>query len=226
MESALARGAMVASTGKRRAMSQTAKFEETLRRLAMIDEGFVEDEAGLGIDPPRHRPWIPRPRRSCRWGVGGDRVAGGRAGNQTATDGPPACPAVAGEKGMATCCQRADNWTVVLRRQPARIVERRPEGGYTDMFELICCDCGDDPDLDYREVSPRLQLVRGPYPIAIGIAAYEQHVKLHQQPDGAAGRAGEPCRQSGSPATWPPGTQARWRKLPGRGSIGDDSCAA
>jgi hypothetical protein len=51
MESALARGAMVASAGERRDMSQRAKFEETLRRLAMIDEGFVEDEVGLGIDP-------------------------------------------------------------------------------------------------------------------------------------------------------------------------------
>ena len=32
-------------------MSQTATYQETLRRLAMIDEGFVEDEAGLGLDP-------------------------------------------------------------------------------------------------------------------------------------------------------------------------------
>jgi alkylhydroperoxidase/carboxymuconolactone decarboxylase family protein YurZ len=32
-------------------MRQTAGFQETLRRLAMIDEGFVEDEAGLGLDP-------------------------------------------------------------------------------------------------------------------------------------------------------------------------------
>jgi 4-carboxymuconolactone decarboxylase len=31
-------------------MSQTARFQETLRRLAMIDEGFVQDEAGLGLD--------------------------------------------------------------------------------------------------------------------------------------------------------------------------------
>ena len=30
-------------------MSQTARYQETLRRLAMIDEGFVEDEAGLGL---------------------------------------------------------------------------------------------------------------------------------------------------------------------------------
>ena len=32
-------------------MGQTARFQETLRRLAMIDEGFVEDQAGLGLDP-------------------------------------------------------------------------------------------------------------------------------------------------------------------------------
>jgi 4-carboxymuconolactone decarboxylase len=33
----------------RRRMGQTARFQETLRRLAMIDEGFVEDQAGLGL---------------------------------------------------------------------------------------------------------------------------------------------------------------------------------
>ena len=32
-------------------MSQTARFRETLRRLAMIDEGFVKDEAGLELGP-------------------------------------------------------------------------------------------------------------------------------------------------------------------------------
>jgi hypothetical protein len=30
-------------------MAQTAGFQETFRRLAMIDEGFVEDVAGLGL---------------------------------------------------------------------------------------------------------------------------------------------------------------------------------
>jgi alkylhydroperoxidase/carboxymuconolactone decarboxylase family protein YurZ len=30
-------------------MGETAKFQETLRRLAMIDEGFIEDQAGLGL---------------------------------------------------------------------------------------------------------------------------------------------------------------------------------
>jgi alkylhydroperoxidase/carboxymuconolactone decarboxylase family protein YurZ len=32
-------------------MDETARFQETLRRLAMIDEGFVEDQAGLGLHP-------------------------------------------------------------------------------------------------------------------------------------------------------------------------------
>ena len=30
-------------------MGQTVRWQETLRRLAMIDEGFVEDQAGLGL---------------------------------------------------------------------------------------------------------------------------------------------------------------------------------
>ncbi len=71
-------------------------------------------------------------------------------------------------------------WTVVLRRMPTRIVAGRPEDGYTDAFEIVCCDCGDDPDLDYRDVSPELQRIRGPYqPIADGVAAYEKHVEEH-----------------------------------------------
>ena len=71
-------------------------------------------------------------------------------------------------------------WTEVLRRMPVRIVAGQPEGGYTDAFEIVCCDCGDDPDLDYRDVSPKLQRIRGPYqPIADGVAAYEEHVESH-----------------------------------------------
>jgi len=83
---------------------------------------------------------------------------------------------------MATRDQPGDGWTVVLRRQSARMVEDRPECGYTDAFEIICCDCGDHPSLDCREVSPELQRIRGPYPIAAGAAAYEKHLELHQQP--------------------------------------------
>ena len=76
----------------------------------------------------------------------------------------------------------AHGWTAVLQRRPARIVAGRPEGGYTNVFEIICCDCGDQPDLDYREVSAELQRIRGPYPIAAGVTAYEKHLRLHRPP--------------------------------------------
>jgi hypothetical protein len=32
-------------------VGQTVRFQEILRRLAMIDEAFVEDRAALGLDP-------------------------------------------------------------------------------------------------------------------------------------------------------------------------------
>ena len=79
---------------------------------------------------------------------------------------------------MATRDQPGNGWTVVLRRQPACTVKGRPAGRYTDLFEIICCDCGDHPDLDYSEVSPELRQVRGPYLVADGIAAYRAHVGL------------------------------------------------
>ena len=41
-------------------MGQTVRFQETLRRLAMIDEGFVEREAGLGLDPVRASALDPK----------------------------------------------------------------------------------------------------------------------------------------------------------------------
>ncbi len=65
-----------------------------------------------------------------------------------------------------------------LRRQPARIVLGRMAGGYTDAFEIICCDCGDRPYWDYSEISFQLQRIRGPYALDAGIAAYEQHLGL------------------------------------------------
>ena len=70
-------------------------------------------------------------------------------------------------------------WTVVLRRQPVRLVEGRAEGGYTDAYELVCCDCGDHPGLDYREIPAGLRRIRGPYRFAEGIAAYQRHVQRY-----------------------------------------------
>ena len=93
---------------------------------------------------------------------------------------------------MRTHNQPGLGGTVVLRRQPARVVQSRVQGGYTSAYELVCCDCGDHPDLDYRDVSPERQRIRGPYSIAAGVAAYEVHVNVYhrQQPGQAVHDAG------------------------------------
>ena len=57
----------------------------------------------------------------------------------------------------------------------------RAEGGCTDAFGIICCDCGDRPDLDCRKVSPELQRIRGPYPLAAGIAVFAKHDEYHDR---------------------------------------------
>jgi hypothetical protein len=57
-----------------------------------------------------------------------------------------------------------------FRRQPARIVDGRIEGGYST-FELICPSCCDHPYLDYSEVPPRLQRLHGPRAQEAGLAA-------------------------------------------------------
>jgi AhpD family alkylhydroperoxidase len=41
----------MAAVAERRFMSETVRFQETLRKLAMVDETFVADQAGLGLDP-------------------------------------------------------------------------------------------------------------------------------------------------------------------------------
>ena len=66
----------------------------------------------------------------------------------------------------------------ILRNQPVRIVDGRVEGGYTDVYEIVCPDCGDRRDLDYSEVSWRLQWLRGPHPLEAGLAAYHLHLGL------------------------------------------------
>jgi hypothetical protein len=88
-------------------------------------------------------------------------------------------------------------WTLVLRRQPVHLVEGRPEGSYTDSYELICCGCGDDPDLDYRDISPRFQRIRGPYMLSAGIEAYRQHDML-QHGQSPIPAASGPRKRTGS----------------------------
>jgi hypothetical protein len=81
-----------------------------------------------------------------------------------------------GVSGPPLAGQPGHGRTASLRRQPAGIVEGRIEGGYTDAFELICGECGDHPYVDYRDIPPRLQQLRGPYPMEAGLTAYEEHL--------------------------------------------------
>jgi hypothetical protein len=86
--------------------------------------------------------------------------------------------------------------TATLRRQ--RVPPGRLEDGYTGAFEVICCDCGDRPDLDYSRVSARLQRLRGPYnTIEAGLAACQQHLGLGQLTTGAVRSSGGKTRLSG-----------------------------
>ena len=50
---------MVPDSGRRH-MSHTVRFQETLRRLTMIDEGFVEGQVGLGLGLAGARILDPR----------------------------------------------------------------------------------------------------------------------------------------------------------------------
>ena len=78
---------------------------------------------------------------------------------------------LAGQPGRGT--------TASIRRQPVRIVEGGKEGGFRDVFEVVCCDCGDRLYGDYSEISLSLQRKRGPYTtMAAALAAYDQHLGL------------------------------------------------
>jgi hypothetical protein len=90
------------------------------------------------------------------------------AGSSDLAGAPPAIQS-AGRSGHG-------EFTAILRRQ--RVPPDRLEDSYSAAFEIVCRDCGDRPDLDYSQVSPRLQRLRGPYPIEAGLAAYKEHIGL------------------------------------------------
>ena len=71
-----------------------------------------------------------------------------------------------------------------MRRQPARIVDGCFDGRFTGVFELICPGCGDHPYLDYTEVPPRLQWLRGPRALGAALAAYHKHIGASPRADG------------------------------------------
>jgi hypothetical protein len=107
--------------------------------------------------------------------------------------------------------------TAFLRRRPARIVDGRMEGGYTDAYELICPSCGDHPYLDFVDVPAQLQWLRGPYLLAAALAAYEEHLGLpsHPNQDSPAG-SGIPDAANGATPVPRPGPPENPRQIPCR----------
>jgi hypothetical protein len=77
-------------------------------------------------------------------------------------------------------------WTLGLRRQPASDADGGRGDDDTVEYELICRDCGDDPQLGYGEVPAELQQIRGPYRVKAGIEAFLEHDQSHEP------AAGEP----------------------------------
>jgi len=76
-----------------------------------------------------------------------------------------------------------------VRRQPTRIVDGRVQGGYTSLFELICPGCGDNPYVDYAEIPPRLQCLRGPLTLEAALQAYDEHLGSSPGPNGDSVRS-------------------------------------
>jgi hypothetical protein len=82
---------------------------------------------------------------------------------------------------MTVSTAPGQDWRATLRRQKAPAVAGQPDAGYTNAFEIICRDCGDDPGLDYQDASPRLQRIRGPYQIETGVTQYQEHLAWHEE---------------------------------------------
>jgi 4-carboxymuconolactone decarboxylase len=55
--------------GEETVMDKTATFQEILRRLAIIDERFIEDQAGLGLGVAASRPLDPKTAALVRLGA-------------------------------------------------------------------------------------------------------------------------------------------------------------
>ena len=93
------------------------------QELERVGEGLCAGSAGSPPPPPR---WRPRSAMTStpRWKNRTD------TGNSPAgRPAPDSCMATTTEAGMVTRDQpRDDGWTVVLRRQPARIMNGRPQG--------------------------------------------------------------------------------------------------
>ena len=100
-------------------MGQTARFQEVLRRLAMIDEGFVEEEAGLGLS------------QSATWTLSPKTVALLWVGASVAIGSPEVCLEWSAGRAMAAGASEDEIAEVLLAVIPVaglgRVVSAAPD---------------------------------------------------------------------------------------------------
>ena len=117
-------------------MSQMVRFQETLRRLAMIDEGFVQDEAGLGLGPVSTSSLEPKTAALLQLGA------------SVATGSPAVCLQWSAARALAAGATQDEIADVLLAIAPVtglgRVVSAAP-----DVATALGYDVGaalEDPD--------------------------------------------------------------------------------
>jgi hypothetical protein len=90
------------------------------------------------------------------------------------------------------------------------------KSGYTDTIELICPNCGDRQYLDYSEVSPQLQRLRGPR--TLEAASQRMTSTPGCSPHRGRAKTEAPRRRCGIKHAWDAARRNR-RRIPARGSL-------
>ena len=117
-------------------MSQIVRFQEILRRLAIIDEGFVEDHAGLGLGLPASRCLDPK------------TAALVRVAALAAIGSPPVCLEWSATRALAAGATEDEITDVLLAIAPVaglgRVITAVP--GIADAFGYDIEAALEDPD--------------------------------------------------------------------------------
>jgi hypothetical protein len=109
------------------------------RWFAVVVLGLNAIDLMFFVPPTRSGPWPSSPWTWLRSGAVCLRQPGepGRLGTmRSASGGTVVTPGFAEGADMNDERGTGNGWTVVLRRRPVRIAEGRPEGGYTEEFEI------------------------------------------------------------------------------------------